>query len=226
MGGMKNIKFVNKLLSQMFSSKMLSKKQEVLLGENVKIADTEFKGKNRISDNCILKNSSIGYGTYIGELGRIYNVCIGKYTSIGAELRIVRGSHPIYDCISSSPFFYSQKYGGGFSYVKKEKYYPYNNIKNKYNVVIGNDVWIGDRVSILDGVSIGDGSVIGAGSVVTKNTEPYGIYVGNPAKLIKKRFSDDEISKLIAFSWWNKSERWIIENADLFMDKDNFLDRM
>ena len=62
-------------------------------------------------------------------------------------------------------------------------------------VIIGNDVWIGTRAIILSGVVIGDGAVIAAGAVVTKDIPPYAIVGGNPAKIIKYRFSDDEIKK-------------------------------
>lgn len=70
-------------------------------------------------------------------------------------------------------------------------------------IKIGNDVWIGDNTTILEGVTIGDGCVIGAGSVVTKDCEPYGIYAGNPAKLIKYRFSQRLRSELLNLEWWN-----------------------
>jgi acetyltransferase-like isoleucine patch superfamily enzyme len=59
--------------------------------------------------------------------------------------------------------------------------------ETKVGITIGNDVWIGASVTVLDGVNIGDGCVIGAGAVVTKSTEPFGIYVGNPARLVKRR---------------------------------------
>jgi carbonic anhydrase/acetyltransferase-like protein (isoleucine patch superfamily) len=68
---------------------------------------------------------------------------------------------------------------------------------------IGNDVWIGARAMVLDGVTIGDGCVIAAGSVVTKNIEPYSIVGGIPAKLIRKRFSDEVIELLLTWKWWN-----------------------
>lgn len=70
-------------------------------------------------------------------------------------------------------------------------------------IKIGNDVWIGDNTTILEGVTIGDGAVIGAGSVVTKDVEPYGIYAGNPASLIKYRFPEDVREELQQIKWWD-----------------------
>ena len=62
--------------------------------------------------------------------------------------------------------------------------------------------WIGFGVIILPGVTIGDGAVIGAGSVITKDIPPYGVVVGNPAKLIRKRFTEGEIKRLMKLKWW------------------------
>lgn len=68
---------------------------------------------------------------------------------------------------------------------------------------IGNDVWIGAGAIILHKVSIADGAVIGTGAVVTKDIPPYAIAVGNPAKVIRYRFSDEYIKQLLDIQWWN-----------------------
>ena len=78
---------------------------------------------------------------------------------------------------------------------------------NKGNITIGNDVWIGYEAVILSGVTIGDGAIIGTRAVVTKDVPPYTIVGGSPAKVLKKRFSDDIIDKLLKIKWWN----WPVE---------------
>jgi chloramphenicol O-acetyltransferase type B len=77
----------------------------------------------------------------------------------------------------------------------------------KGDTKIENDVWIGANVTIMPGVKIGSGAVIATGSIVTKNVEPYTIVGGNPAKIIKKRFSDEKIELLLKIKWWD----WPIE---------------
>lgn len=86
--------------------------------------------------------------------------------------------------------------------------------------MIENDVWIGHDVTILRGVTIGNGAVIAAKSVVTKNVPPYAIVGGNPAKIIKYRFSKKIVQKLQNIKWWDWSIEKIVENSDLL--KQNF----
>jgi chloramphenicol O-acetyltransferase type B len=90
----------------------------------------------------------------------------------------------------------------------------------KGDTVIGNDVWIGTEAMIMAGVTVGDGAVIAARAVVTKDVAPYTIVGGNPAKLIKKRFSDDEIAILLKLKWWDWSEDKIRENIDRLRSGD------
>ena len=85
----------------------------------------------------------------------------------------------------------------------------------KGDVSIGNDVWIGRETLILSGVTIGDGAVIGARAVVTKDVEPYSIVAGNPARLIRKRFDDKTIQRLLEIRWWDWPMDKINENLHL-----------
>ena len=90
----------------------------------------------------------------------------------------------------------------------------------KGDVVIGNDVWIGYRAIILSGVTIGDGAVIAAGAVVTKDVPAYGIVGGNPAKLIKKRFDDETIPRLLKIAWWNWDDAKIEKFLPLLLNQE------
>jgi chloramphenicol O-acetyltransferase type B len=92
--------------------------------------------------------------------------------------------------------------------------------ERKGDIVVGNDVWIGVEAFILPGIQIADGAVIGARSVVTKNVGPYEIWAGNPAILIRKRFSDDIIELLLKIQWWNWDIEEIVDQTDLLMSND------
>lgn len=76
-------------------------------------------------------------------------------------------------------------------------------LPNKGDTIIGNDVWLGNDASVMPGVHVGDGAIIAAKAVVTKNVKPYTIVAGNPAKVVRQRFSDDVIEKLLEIRWWD-----------------------
>src|SRR5690606_35624172 len=76
-------------------------------------------------------------------------------------------------------------------------------IVERKHIYIGNDVFIGMNVTILDGIRIGDGAVIGAGAMVSKDIPPYAIAVGNPIRIIRYRFNDELIKKLLEIKWWD-----------------------
>lgn len=91
-------------------------------------------------------------------------------------------------------------------------------------IVVGNDVWIGARAIILSGVTIGDGAIIGAGAVVTHEVPPYAVVGGVPAKIIRFRYSKDQINTLLKIGWWNWSLEKIQANLDYFYgDVDIFI---
>ena len=129
--------------------------------------------------------------------------------SVAYGVRIGLPEHPV-NMVSTSPKIYRN--------IKlkdiKDVYFP---------PIIGNDVWIGANAIILQGVTIGDGAIIAAGAVVTKDVPPYAIVGGVPAKVIKYRFSDDVILKLLEIKWWDKPEEWTTQNLDKFTDVSGFV---
>lgn len=103
-----------------------------------------------------------------------------------------------------------------FEILPDKKYFH----KKCGNTIIGNDVWIGYDALIMPGVRIGDGAVIGARSVVTKDIPPYAVVAGNPAKIIRKRFDDDIVEKLVEIKWWNWDMDKIMRAYDAIMNCD------
>jgi virginiamycin A acetyltransferase len=125
---------------------------------------------------------------------------------------IMNGANHLTESISSYPFAIM---GKDWQNAMDGKSYP-----NKGNTVIGNDVWIGHNVTIMPGVVIGDGAIIATNATVTKNVAPYTIVGGNPATIIKKRFSEEQINRLLQVKWWDWSIEKITENVQHLTGKD------
>lgn len=96
----------------------------------------------------------------------------------------------------------------------------------RYFCEIGNDVWIGSDVIILQGVKIGNGAIVASGAVVTKDVPDFAIVGGVPAKIIRYRFTKDEINFLNQLQWWNRQEKWIQNHALYFSDIKLLKDRV
>jgi acetyltransferase-like isoleucine patch superfamily enzyme len=138
------------------------------------------------------------------------SLTIGKFCSIAAGVTIMLGGEHRPDWITTFPFNSMMK---SFSDIEGHPH-------TKGDIVIGNDVWIGGGVKIMSGVNIGNGCVIGANSVVTKDIPDYCICGGVPAKIIRKRFSDEIISKLEEIKWWDFNEKEICEIIPLLQSQD------
>ena len=163
--------------------------------------------------NCIAVK--MGRYSYMGKNNSIANTQIGSFCSIASYCAIGGGAHPL-NMISTSPVFYSGKniFGRNFGDIPVEL---------NREVVIGNDVWIGEGVFINDGIVIGDGAIVGAHSVVTHDVPAYAVVAGAPAKVLRFRFSEGEIKRLLDLKWWNWSEEKLKENGNLFSSIDLFL---
>lgn len=165
------------------------------------------------------KVCAIGAHTFIGESPDFENVhSIGMYCAIAGHIIVGKAEHPT-NFLSVHNAFYTVGGTTSFSSERRE-YFERNkrlvmNAKAKHRaasrtdetVVIGNDVWIGARVVIRRGVTIGDGAIIGAGSVVTRDIPPYAIAAGVPARVIKKRFDEPTVERLLRLKWWDYSLR-------------------
>lgn len=143
---------------------------------------------------------------------------VGNFCSIGGNVQIYLGGNHRTDWVTTYPF--------GHLYI-----HIFNNFNGighpatKGNVTIGNDVWIGNNVTIMSGITIGDGAVIANNSHVVKNVEPYSLVGGNPAKLIKYRFSPQQIEKLLQIKWWHWDDEKINKFTPLMCSNniDNFI---
>ncbi len=140
---------------------------------------------------------------------------IGKWCSIGSGLKIYSGNHATIahpEVVANYPFRENNKW-------------DYPNGFNDGFVTIGNDVWISTDVSILQGVTIGDGAIIGAKAVVTKDVPAYSFVAGNPARIKRFRFTEDQIHKLLDIKWWNWEEEKIEQSMPYMKDITKFIEQ-
>ncbi len=136
---------------------------------------------------------------------------IGKFCMIASDVKfIMNGANHLTESFSTYPFAI---FGKGWETAMNGKNYP-----KKGDINIGNDVWIGYNATIMAGVTIGDGAIIATNSTVIKDVAPYTIAGGNPAKEIRKRFSEDVIAKLLELQWWHWDIERITKNVQHLTD--------
>jgi len=122
---------------------------------------------------------------------------IGKYCAFaeGATF-VMNGANHRMDGPSTFPF---PIMGGSWA----DHFGLITGLPGRGDTVVGNDVWIGYGATVMPGVRIGNGAIIASKAVVVDDVPDYGIVGGNPAKLIRKRFPDEEIARLLAVAWWD-----------------------
>lgn len=151
----------------------------------------------------------------MGKNNSLIDVNIGSFCSIASYCSIGGTGHSS-TMVSTSPVFLegTNVFRKNFANIQLRKSRP---------VIIGNDVWIGEGVFVKEGVTIGDGAIIGAHSVVTKDVEPYAIVAGVPAKLIRYRFSEEEIHFLLNEQWWKWPEEKLKNKGASFSSIKSFI---
>lgn len=148
--------------------------------------------------------ASIGGFTYSWSF--MTNVTsVGRYCSISGGITFGEMEHPV-NWLSSSSFTYDAGYMWQDIAFRANSLYtpaPLDPEPKRMSIIIGNDVWIGKGAYIRGGVTIGDGAIIGANAVVTRDVPPYAVVAGNPGRIVKYRFDEKTIERLLAFKWWD-----------------------
>lgn len=211
-----------KFLYKFVSSFLLKKRNVIVSTKSFYNTKTKFEGNNKIGIHTSVSGSVIGRNTYIGNNSRLSSCKIGRFCSIASNVKIVASTHPSSVFVSTSPSFFSTLMQNGQSFVDNNKFNELLSIEG-YEAIIGNDVWIGENVIVKGGVRIGDGAIIAMGSVVTKDIPSYAIVGGIPAKIIKYRFTEEQIKKLDEIKWWDKSDSWLQNHVDEFENIETFI---
>lgn len=155
--------------------------KNIVVGDFTYIADSEFE--SHVTHHYDFNNDKL---------------IIGKFCQIASGVEFVmNGANHQMNAVSTYPFYTLEGWQQTPPSVE--------DLPLKGDTVIGNDVWIGQNATILPGVHIGDGAIIGANSVVGSNVNPYTIVAGNPARAIRKRFSDKLIQIMEELKWWDLS---------------------
>lgn len=183
----KDIRFPLKDYNKLCFLKNVVKNPRIIVGDYTYYDDFE---------NVLNFEKNVKYHfDFIGD-----KLIIGKFCMIASGATfIMNGANHLTEAVSAYPFAI---FGNGWEKAMEGKSYP-----SKGDTIIGNDVWIGYNATIMPGVHIGDGAIVAANTTVTKDVAPYSIVGGNPAREIKKRFSKEQIEKLLEICWWD----WDIE---------------
>jgi acetyltransferase-like isoleucine patch superfamily enzyme len=169
---------------------------------------------------------SIGKHTYKIENLQIYyydsgaKLYIGNFCSIASDIKIFLGGNHRHDWVTTYPF----------GHIHQDIFNNFNgegHPTTKGDIIIGNDVWIGQNTTIMSGIKIGDGAVIANNSHIVKDVEPYSIVGGNPAKLIRYRFTTEQIDKLLRIKWWDWEDEKINKFTPLLcnINIDDFINK-
>lgn len=153
---------------------------------------TEVGARTRLTETVLDDYS------YIGPDGEVIYTTIGKFCSIAAGVRLNPGNHPMERATQAHFTYRASAY-----WPEEADEAAFFDRRRASPVVIGHDAWIGHGVVVLPGRRIGTGAVVGAGAIVTRDVAPYTIVVGNPARPVRRRFSEAVAERLERLAWWD-----------------------
>lgn len=187
--------------------KPLVKASNIEIGEFTYYDDPD--GPEHFVERCVLHHYD-----FLGD-----RLIIGRFCALATGVQfIMNGANHVTSAISTFPF---NIFGNGW-----EEGFDPDSYKAglRGDTVIGNDVWIGMEATIMPGITIGDGAIVAAKSVVTRDVPPYAIVAGNPARVVRHRFDEAAISRLLAIGWWNWPVDKLTRNLDALRGMD--IDRL
>ncbi|MBL8286721.1 MAG: antibiotic acetyltransferase [Rubrivivax sp.] len=194
---------------RLLAFKMLRKARLVAVKGSTVHPTSKLEAGTMFYASTMQKHSFCGYDC------DVYQADIGSFVSIANGVVIGGGRHPM-EWVAMSPVFYEGRDSVRAKFSRHRRPPP-------ERVRVGHDVWIGRSAIVLPGVEIGDGAVVGAGAVVTKAVPPYAIVAGNPARIVRHRFDEDIVRRLLASRWWSLDEAELHRLGPRFNDVEGFL---
>jgi phosphonate metabolism protein (transferase hexapeptide repeat family) len=165
---------------------------------SARLHDTRLGAYTEVGARTILHDVTMGDYSYVVNDAQITYTTIGKFCSIAAMTRINPGNHPMHRATQAHFTYRSSAYFEGES--DDTEFFDW---RRQHHIHIGHDVWIGHGAIVLPGRNIGTGAVIAAGAIVTKDVPAYTIVAGNPARIVRRRFSEEIAGRLARLAWWD-----------------------
>jgi len=169
-----------------------------LIHPTAAVRDSRIGAYTEVGARSRLLEVVLGDYSYIINDSEVAYTTFGKFCSIAAMTRINPGNHPMNRAMQSHI-----TYRAGAYFPGERDEHEFFAWRRSHAVVIGHDVWIGHGAIVLPGRTVGTGAVVAAGAVVTKDVEPYAIVAGNPARVIRQRFSAEIARRLQRLAWWD-----------------------
>ena len=162
------------------------------------VRDSKLGAYTEVGARTILLEVAMDDYSYVVNDSQITYTTIGKFCSIAAMTRVNPGNHPMHRATQAHFTYRASAYFPGES--DDTEFFAW---RRQHHIHIGHDVWIGHGAVILPGRNVGTGAVVAAGAIVTKDVPAYTIVAGNPARPIKRRFSEEVAGRLADLAWWD-----------------------
>ncbi|HXI07875.1 MAG: chloramphenicol acetyltransferase [Bradyrhizobium sp.] len=168
------------------------------IDSSASVRESRLGAYTEVGARTILLEVEMGDYSYVVNDSQITYSTIGKFCSIAAMTRINPGNHPMHRATQAHFTYRASAYFPGEA--DDAEFFDW---RRQHHIHIGHDVWIGHGAIVLPGRNIGTGAVIAAGAIVTRDVAAYTIVAGNPARPIKRRFSEAVAGRLAELAWWD-----------------------